>query len=98
MLMRILHDLINLLMIVNIGCALFAFVAAARHQTLMAWDLMDEPGFRWWSSGNVFSSSLAAKYWPRRRQQITLFLAFLMALVIHIPLSWLHVLTSTRTC
>jgi hypothetical protein len=98
MLIRILHDLINLLMIVNIGCALFALAAAARHQTLIVWDWMDEPGWRWWSSGNVFSSSLAEKYWPRRRQLITLVLAFLAALVVHIPLSWLYALTSTRTC
>jgi hypothetical protein len=95
-LIEILHDLINLLMIVNVGCALFALAAAARHQTLIVWDWMEEPGWRWWSSGNVFSPSLPEKYWPRRRQLTALVFAFFATLVVQIFLSWLYALTSTR--
>jgi hypothetical protein len=89
MLVEIIHELLRVLMIVNGGCALFAFLAAARHQTLIVWDWMDEPGWRWWgsSSGNVFSSSLPARFRSRRRQLTTLVLAFFATLAIQALLS-----------
>jgi hypothetical protein len=95
MLEEILRDLIRLLMIVNGGCALFALAAAARHQTLIVWDWMDEPGWRWWSSGHVFSYSLPEKFRARRRQLIVLIFAFFAALAVQALLTWLYALTST---
>jgi hypothetical protein len=96
-LVEILHDLIRVLMIVNIGCALLAGLAGARHQTLIVWDWMEEPGWRWWSSGNVFSSSLPEKFRSRRRQLTTLIIAFFATLAIQALLSWLYILTTTRS-
>jgi hypothetical protein len=94
MLIEILHDLIRVLMIANGGCALLAW-AAARHQTLIVWDWMEEPSWRWWSSGNVFSSSLPEKYRSRRRQLTTLIFAFFATLAVEALLSWLYILTTT---
>jgi hypothetical protein len=96
MLMEVLHDLIRLLMIVNGGCALLAWAAAARHQTLIVWDWMDEPGWRWSSSGQVFSCSLPEKFRARRRQVVTLILAFFVTLAVEALLGWLYILTTTR--
>jgi hypothetical protein len=94
MLIKILHDLIRLLMIVNGGCALFAWAAAARHQTLIVWDWMEEPSWRWLSCGNVFSASLPEKFQSRRRQLMTLIFAFFATLAVEAFLGWLDVLTS----
>jgi hypothetical protein len=96
MLVEILHDLIRLLMIVNGGAALLAWLMGARHQTLIVWDWMDEPGWRWWSSGNVYSYSLPEKFLPRRRQLTTLVLAFFATLAVQALLTWLYELTSNR--
>jgi hypothetical protein len=94
-LVEILHDLIRLLMIVNGGCALLASAMGARHQTLIVWDWMDEPGWRWWSSGHVFSNSLPEKFRARGRQLIVLIFAFFATLAVQALLTWLYVLTST---
>jgi hypothetical protein len=95
MLMEISHDVIKLLRVVNIGCALFAGAAAARHQTLIIWDWMGEPDWPWFPPGNVFSSSLPERYWSRRRQLIVLVLALLATIALHALLSWLYSLTAT---
>jgi hypothetical protein len=92
--MAILHEIINLLMIVNIGGALLAWVAAARHQVLIMWEWMEQPDWSWWSPGNVFSSSLPEKYWSRRRQLAVLIVAFLASLAAYAVLSWLYGLTA----
>jgi hypothetical protein len=95
MIIEILHEMTRLLMIVNIGCALLAFAVAAHHQTLIVWDWMDEPDWRW-SFGNVFSRSLPEKFRQRRRQLGILIFAFLAALAAQGFLTWLYALTSTR--
>jgi len=92
--MAILHAIINLLMIVNIGGALLAWAAAARHQVLITWEWMDQPDWSWWSPGNVFSPSLPEKYWSRRRQLAVLIVAFLASLAAYAVLSWLYGLTA----
>ncbi len=95
MLLETLRDLVRFLTIVNGACAIFALVAIGRHQTLILWDWMDQPGWRWWSSGNVFSFSLPEKFRPRRRQLIVLFLVFVATLAIQALLFWLYSLTAT---
>jgi hypothetical protein len=96
MLIEILHELTRLLMVVNIGCALFAFAAAARHQTLIVWDWMDESDWLWLP--NVFSSSLPEKYRSRRRQLTVLMLAFIAAIAVQALLTWLDSLTGLAAC
>jgi hypothetical protein len=93
MLLEIVHDAVGVLIFVNGACLLFALGAAARHQTLIVWDWMDEPGWRWWADGNVFSYSLPEKFWARRRQLTTLVFAFFATLVIMVFLIWLYNLT-----
>lgn len=82
MLLKTLHDLVFFLMIVNVACAIFACIAAARHQSLIVWDWLDEPSWRTFSSGNVFSRSLPEKFRGRRRQLILLMLWFLATILI----------------
>jgi hypothetical protein len=96
MLMEILHDLVRLLMIVNGGCTLLALVAAARLQSLIVWDWMDEPGWRWSSSGDVLSPALPEKFRSRRRQLITLIVAFFATLAVQVLLTWLYIVISPK--
>ena len=92
--MAILHEIINLVLVVNIAGALLAWAAAARHQVLIMWEWMDDPDWSWWSPGNVFSSALPEKYWSRRRQLAVLIVAFLASLAAYALLSWLYGLTA----
>lgn len=94
MLMEILHDAVNVLIFVNGACLLLALAAGARHQTLMVWEWMDEPSWRWWADGNVFSYSLPEKFRARRRQLMTLVFAFFATLAIQVLLIWLHNVTA----
>jgi|SRR5579863_3384131 len=93
MLIEILHDLLKVLLAVNGGCILFAWLAAAREQTLIVWDWMEEPNWRRWSSGNVFSASLPEKYHVRRRRLLVLIFAFFAMLALELALMWLYRLT-----
>jgi hypothetical protein len=94
MLMEILHDAVGVLMFVNGACLLLALAAGGRHQTLMVWDWMGEPGWRWWADGNVFSSSLPERFRVRRRQLMTLIFVFFATLAIQVLLVWLHSMTA----
>ena len=94
MLMKTLHDLVFFLMLLNGGVALFTFIAAARHQTLIIWDWMEEPDWRLFLSGRIFSHRLPEKFRSRRRQLVTLFFAFFATLAVQAFLIWLYNLVS----